>query len=154
MTQPQRATPLSHTPHRSPYLTRLSDLLELTQPLRSEKDLVAIVEARVTTAVIDSLAAAGLTAKELGQVLPPRTLSHRKAKVEKLTIDESERAIRVARILSLTEAIFGTDALAFQWLRKPMRRLSGKAPLDMLTTEAGGRLVEELLIQIDEGYSA
>lgn len=154
MTLPQRAAPLTHTPHRAPYLNRLSTLLELATPLRSEKDLIAVVEGCIATNAIDAMVNAGLTTKEVSQVLPPRTLSHRKAKGEKLTIDESERAIRLARILAMTEAIFGGEGQALQWLRKPMRRLSGKAPLEMLITEAGGRLVEELLIQIDEGYGA
>lgn len=154
MTLPLRAAPLTHTPHRTPYLNRLSSLLELATPLRSEKDLIAVVEGCLTTKAIDALVSAGLSTKELSQVLPPRTLSHRKAKGEKLTVDESERAIRLARILAMTETIFGNGGQALQWLRKPMRRLSGKVPLEMLITEAGGRLVEELIIQIDEGYGA
>lgn len=37
------------------------------------------------------------------------------------------------------------------WLRKPHARLEGRAPLSLLRTDTGSRLVEELLVQIDEG---
>lgn len=154
MNQPHRMTPLSHTPHRSPYLRRLSELLQLAQPLRTEKELAAIVEARVAPQALDNLGEAGLTAKELALVLPPRTLSHRRAKGGKLSVDESDRAVRLARVLALAEAVFGSGDLALRWLRKAMRRFDGRTPLEMLVTETGGRLIEEQLIQIDEGYSA
>jgi len=39
-------------------------------------------------------------------------------------------------------------------LRKPKSRFEGKTPVDMLATEAGGRLVEEMIGQIDYGMLA
>jgi putative toxin-antitoxin system antitoxin component (TIGR02293 family) len=154
MTQPQRAASLSHIPHRSPYLARLSVLLKLARPLRSEKELANIVEACVAPEALDCLGQAGLTAKELALVLPPRTLSHRRAQGAKLTVGESDRTVRLARVLALAEAVFGSNELALLWLRKPLRRFEGRTALEMLATETGGRLIEEQLIQIDEGYSA
>lgn len=38
---------------------------------------------------------------------------------------------------------------ALNWLRNP--RLDGRTPLSLLKTDAGSRIVEELLIQIDGG---
>ena len=147
-------TPVSYTPHKSPYLGRLSELLQLARPLRTEKELAASVEARVAPEALDKLGEAGFTGKELALVLPLRTLSHRRAKGGKLSVGESDRAVRLARMLALTEAVFGSDDLVLRWLRKAMRRFDGRTPLEMLVTEAGGRLIEEQLIQIDEGYSA
>jgi uncharacterized protein (DUF2384 family) len=39
-------------------------------------------------------------------------------------------------------------------MRTPKRRFRGKSPLEAIATEPGGRLVEEMLIQIDEGIFA
>jgi uncharacterized protein (DUF2384 family) len=39
-------------------------------------------------------------------------------------------------------------------MRQPKQRFGGRTPLDLLSTEAGGRLAEEMLIQIDEGMFA
>jgi len=38
-----------------------------------------------------------------------------------------------------------------EWLRKPHPRLEGRPPLSLLKTEMGSRIVEELLVQIDDG---
>ena len=62
--------------------------------------------------------------------------------------------MRVARITATAEQVFGEPERAWRWLRKPQQRFDGKAPIDMLTTEAGARLVEEMLVQIDQGIFA
>jgi putative toxin-antitoxin system antitoxin component (TIGR02293 family) len=142
------------TENRAPFLHRLSDLLGLEKPMRAERDIASVVQARIAPHVIDILANEGLTSKELAVVLPPRTLSHRRAKGESLSLEETDRAVRVARIMALAEGVFGDKEKAMRWLRKTPRRFEGRTPLAMLATEAGGRLVEQALIQIDEGYSA
>jgi uncharacterized protein (DUF2384 family) len=48
----------------------------------------------------------------------------------------------------------GDQESALGWLRAPKRRFEDRAPMQMLATEAGGRLVEQMLIQIDEGMFA
>jgi len=40
------------------------------------------------------------------------------------------------------------------WLEEPKKRFDRRTPLEMLRTETGGRLVEEFLVQIDEGMFA
>ena len=39
-------------------------------------------------------------------------------------------------------------------MRQPKVRFEGRTPLQMMVTEAGGRLVEEMLLQIDDGMFA
>jgi putative toxin-antitoxin system antitoxin component (TIGR02293 family) len=62
--------------------------------------------------------------------------------------------VRIARITSLAEEIFGEDAKAGRWLRKPKSRFEGRTPMEVLRTEAGARLVEEMLLQLDYGIFA
>ena len=40
------------------------------------------------------------------------------------------------------------------WMRAPKRRFESQSPLEMMRSEAGSRLVEEMLIQIEEGMFA
>jgi putative toxin-antitoxin system antitoxin component (TIGR02293 family) len=87
-------------------------------------------------------------------IIPRRTLVHRKGRRESLTHDESDRAVRMARITSLAEEVFGDDAKAGRWLRKAKSRFAGRSPLEMLRTEAGARLVEEMVLQLDYGFAA
>lgn len=72
----------------------------------------------------------------------------------KLSRGESDRQIRLARILVLAQATFGDTPSALQWMRGPKVRFAGKTPLQMMRTQAGSRLVEEMLLQIDEGMFA
>jgi putative toxin-antitoxin system antitoxin component (TIGR02293 family) len=57
----------------------------------------------------------------------------------------------MARTISQAENVFGNRDKALLWLRTPDDRLGNRTPLSMLRTESGGRLVEEMLWQIDEG---
>lgn len=84
-------------------------------------------------------------------VIPARTLARRKAKGEPLTIEETERALRFARIAAETNRVFANPTKAARWLRKPNRALNKQTPLSLLETETGARAVEELLGQIDHG---
>ena len=96
--------------------------------------------------------ALGLERGEIDAVIiPQRTLQHRRSRREKLTVEESDRVLRAIRVLSLAESVYGNRERALGWLRKPHPRLDGRAPLSLLKTDTGSRIVEELLVQIDEG---
>jgi putative toxin-antitoxin system antitoxin component (TIGR02293 family) len=62
-------------------------------------------------------------------IVSRRTLVHRKIRHESLTHDESDRAVRIARIMSLAEEVFGDDVKAAGWLRKAKTRFEGRTPL-------------------------
>ena len=59
--------------------------------------------------------------------------------------------LRVIRVLSLAESVYGSRERALAWLRNPHARLDGRTPLSLLNTDTGSRIVEDLLVQIDEG---
>lgn len=123
--------------------------------LRSGEDVAALVEKRLPAAAIKALVRGGLSDAEVYQlIVPRRTLAHRIAKHQPLSKDESDKAVRVARITSMAEHVFGEPERAWRWLRQPKRRFGGKLPVEMLATEAGARLVEEMIGQIDHGIFA
>jgi putative toxin-antitoxin system antitoxin component (TIGR02293 family) len=94
----------------------------------------------------------GLQRSEIHEtVIPARTLQHRRSRRERLTLEESDRVLRIVRILSSTESVYGNRERALAWLRKPHARLEGRSPLSLVKTDTGSRMVEELLVQIDEG---
>jgi putative toxin-antitoxin system antitoxin component (TIGR02293 family) len=139
---------------RSGVLKRVEEMLGVGG-LRSDQDLTARVEARLPTTVIDSLRRAGLTDQEVfALVLPRRTLTHRRARREALTPEESDRAVRIARAVALAERVFDDRDRAWRWLRAGKRQFRGRTPVQMLATETGARLVEDLLWRIDDGMAA
>ena len=130
---------------------QIGDWLGL-QPPATETDILRIVEDRLSPSVIKRLTALGLKASEIDEaVIPSRTLQHRRSRREKLTMEESDRVLRMIRVLSATETLYGDRERALAWLRRPHARLDGRSPLSLLSTDTGSRIVEELLIQIDEG---
>ena len=91
---------------------------------------------------------------ELDQiVLPRKTLAHRR-KLGTLTSEQSDRLMRVLRLLAAAEETFGNREKAATWLRRPTAALAGKRPLDLLDTNEGAREVETLLGRISHGIAA
>ena len=97
-----------------------------------------MVERCLPVSALTALKTHGLTEAEIYElVLPRRTYSHRKTKGQRLSREESDRAVRLARITSLAEHVFADETKAARWLRKPKRRFDSRTPLEMLLTEAG-----------------
>jgi putative toxin-antitoxin system antitoxin component (TIGR02293 family) len=108
--------------------------------------------ARATPAALGSLEARGYSQDEIfALVLPRRTFARRLKRREPLTVEETDRAIRLARVAELAEQTFGDKSKAHRWLRKPKRALGRATPLAYLASEAGARRVEEMLHRIDSG---
>lgn len=122
--------------------------------VRDDADLAGLAQERVDVDVIDRFAAQGLKADELAFIIPRRTLTHRRQQHERLSTEESDRAIRLARIVAQANTAFGSNKKALGWLRNPQKRFDGHSALEMAATEHGARLVEDALVQIDEGYFA
>lgn len=143
------------TPISQPRLMkRVQEILRVPR-LRSDQDLVILVEERLATDALDGLRRSGFTDEEIYTlVVPRRTLTHRRARRDALSRDESDRAVRLARIAALAEQVFGDVDRGWRWLRASKRQLDGRSPLQFTVTEAGARLVEELLYRIDEGMAA
>jgi putative toxin-antitoxin system antitoxin component (TIGR02293 family) len=74
------------------------------------------------------------------------------ARSERLSTEESERLLRVVRIIALADRVFGDHEKALGWLRDPDPRLEDRSCLSLLRTEAGGRLVANMIGQIEHGY--
>jgi putative toxin-antitoxin system antitoxin component (TIGR02293 family) len=118
----------------------------------TETDVLRIVEGKLAPTVIERLISLGLQRSEIDTaIIPLRTLQHRRSRQERLTVEESDRVLRLIRVLSQTESVYGSRERALAWLRNPHARLEGRTPLSLLNTDTGSRIVEELLVQIDEG---
>ena len=84
-------------------------------------------------------------------VIPLRTLNRRRLRQKPLSLDEGDRLARVARLFSLAVKSFGGAAKARRWLTCSNAHFDGRLPLSIIRTGVGGRAVEELLLQIENG---
>jgi putative toxin-antitoxin system antitoxin component (TIGR02293 family) len=127
----------------------------LGQQVRSQSDLAQAVRRRLPLVALKGLAAAGLTEQEIERfVIPQRTRRHRTERKQPLTIEESDRAVRLLRVQTVAEEAFGGTEKAHRWLRRPLAELDGETPLDIAQTEAGARVIETILAKIAWGAAA
>lgn len=114
-----------------------------------------IAEFALPASVISHFERAGIREEEVDRIIGPRRqLTKLVKKNADLTHEQTDRASRLAHIVSLSEKVFGRREKAFLWLRLPNELLGGKQPLEMISREPGARLVEEILMQIEYGVYA
>ena len=104
--------------------------------------------------MLDELAAAAgvgrlAMAKVIG--LSPTTLARRR-KSGTLTTEESDRLVRVARLVGMTyELMRDNGEAARRWLGDGHELIEGESPLERASTEVGGREVEQLIGRLRHG---
>jgi putative toxin-antitoxin system antitoxin component (TIGR02293 family) len=121
----------------------------------SDYELVGFAENGLPLTTVQRMVERGLTRDEVHSiVIPERTLKHRKARHQRLTKEESDRAIRAALLLARAGAVFGSSQDGLNWMRGPKRRFGNRPPIELMASETGARVVEEMLVQIDQGIFA
>lgn len=122
---------------------------------KDSREAVEATRRGLAVAAVDELLNAGrASVAEIDRlVLPRKTLSHRR-KIGMLTSEQSDRLIRLARVIAATEETFGSQEKAALWLRRPTSAFDGETSISLLDTDEGSRQVEHLLARIDHGLAA
>jgi putative toxin-antitoxin system antitoxin component (TIGR02293 family) len=81
--------------------------------------------------------------------IPPRTLARRKG--GRLEPQESERLMRLVRLVAQATDVLGTTKKAMDWLDSPNGALQGVTPLSLLDTDIGTQAAEAVLARIEYG---
>lgn len=117
--------------------------------------LAASVRAGLPVSLVDEVVAEGLvSAAELDRLAVSRkTLAHRRG-LGRLSPEQSDRLMRLLRVIAQARDTFGGMEKAARWLRRPTRVLDGAAPLDLLDTDLGAQRVGRVLGWIDHGIAA
>ena len=83
--------------------------------------------------------------------IPSRTLGRRRD-AGRLEPDESDRLLRLSRIVGLALRLFEGDlGRTRTWLLTPHSATAGESPLEFATTEVGAREVEYLIGRLEHG---
>lgn len=99
----------------------------------------------------------GLTDREIAGLLgmSEKTVGRlRKRPDHPLDAVASDRLYRTVRIFAFATEVFDDVGEARGWLRSPQIGLARRVPLDLMTTDAGTREVEDLLGRIEHGVLA
>ena len=131
--------------------THLSDFIGTEDGAK----ILPLVRHGLPVGAVDQFIETGaITAAELHELVLPRKTFANRRKLGRLTPEQSDRLVRVARIVALAEENFGSREIAHRWLRRPLTALGHEAPLVIAQTEAGARVIEAILGKIAWGAAA
>ncbi|HEY7099021.1 MAG TPA: antitoxin Xre/MbcA/ParS toxin-binding domain-containing protein [Terriglobales bacterium] len=123
-------------------------------PAASPAELIHKLERGLSYDSLQRLSAqSDIPVSRLAEVLaiPERTLARRKTS-GRLTLDESERLLRIANVFEKAVELFEGDVQsAVNWMTSSKKALEGHTPLDYSRTETGAREVESLVGQLEHG---
>lgn len=123
----------------------------LGRRVRVEDDLRRAVEAGLPVQTLSQVTN-HLGASELKYRIVAKATLHRRK--QKLSLAESERVERLARIIALAEHVWEDAALAREFLTSPQGSLGQERPVDLARTDIGARQVEDLLWKIEYSLPA
>jgi putative toxin-antitoxin system antitoxin component (TIGR02293 family) len=121
---------------------------------KSPKTIIKVIRAGLPYATVKFLQdTLELSRDQIATVLQMsfRTLERRK-KSGKLDSIESDRAIRLFRVFSRACELYeGDQEAALKWLKRKNSALEGLAPEEMIETEVGAVLIENLIGRLENG---
>ncbi len=126
-------------------------------PLENDLEMAALILAGLPAAVLRRVGSfLGLRPAKVGSIvnINEKTLERRLKAHARLKPDESERVARLMRIISLATSTLESEAHAREWLKRPLRELGGRTPLQLAATEPGAREVERVLGRLEHGIFA
>jgi putative toxin-antitoxin system antitoxin component (TIGR02293 family) len=125
----------------------IAEILGLGATVRTVGELESAVSAGLPKRALERLSARlhddRRTASAYKFKVVPQATWKRRSK--RLSVNESERTERLARVLAAAEYVWDDRAQAREWVSKPHRELKGQTPLEAARTELGARRVEDLL---------
>lgn len=128
----------------------------VTGRLVTELDLVGLVRRGLPPVAVDNFLAATRQPFSLieAYVMSERALARRRAAGLLLSKAESDRMLRIVRLVAAAENTIGDRDRALNWLQRPNRALEWQAPIAMADTNFGAREVEHLLGRVAHGLAA
>lgn len=92
----------------------------------------------------------GLTDREMARILNLSERTYHRYKDEaRLDVSASDRLLQLKKLLQYGEEVFGERGKFTRWIRRPLRVLGGKTPLELMDTNTGTKLVENTLGRIE-----
>jgi putative toxin-antitoxin system antitoxin component (TIGR02293 family) len=134
----------------------IAEILGLSNSVRTVRDLESAVLAGLPKRALEHLSARLYLDRKAAsaykyRVVPPATWKRRH---KRLSVEESERTERLARVLAAAEHVWNDRDEAREWMSRSHQELGGQTPLETASTELGARRVEDLLDKLFYGLPA
>lgn len=135
-------TPTQSTFSAGPVGNRLSALQLID---RSRQGLVGTEAGQIASLL-------AISDKEMARLLNQSVATfHRQAKAGRLDAATSERLLLLSQLATYGSIVFQDKAKFTRWLRRPLRLLGERSPLDLLDSLTGIQLVDDILGRIEYG---
>lgn len=123
---------------------------------KSDRDLEKAVVQGLPTDAVTSIVGRVYPGKtdKFYKVVPRSTLIRRQKEGSLLSIEESQKAERLARVFSFAVEVWGNEAKARSFMQKAHPMLEDRTPFEASLSELGARQVEQLLGRLMFGVSA
>lgn len=126
----------------------------LKRKVESDTDLRVATRSGLPVGTLPALAEKlGVERRRLARVvgISDRTLSRRLASEARLSPEESDRTMRLARVTAHAIDVFGDAKKAAHWMNSSNMVMQGETPLSLLDTDAGAQWVDTILGRIEYG---
>lgn len=88
------------------------------------------------------------------QLVPRSTLLRRQKEGSLLSLEESQKVERIARVFSFAIEVWGSENKAREFMKKPHPMLDDRTPFEASLNELGARQVEQILGRLMFGVCA
>ncbi len=123
------------------------------QPIHNDIDLIEITRKGLPKSVVQTISnILSISMEKMSQLIHVsyRTIQ-RKSDKDLLNVYSTEQILEIAEVISRGIEVLGTIEAFSIWLRKEIRALNYKAPLDFLDTTFGVKLIRDILGRIEHG---
>lgn len=126
----------------------------LQNVLSRQADVVQLIRRGLPYSTVDAVTEHfGLDVKDVRHIvkLTDRTVARRKQNPRPLDASQSERLIRVVKVMGLASEVLEDEDRARQWLKTSNIALNDECPLELLDTGIGFERVMDVLRRIEFG---
>jgi putative toxin-antitoxin system antitoxin component (TIGR02293 family) len=131
-------------------------VLGLSQKAKTGLDLAAAIEQGFPVKTVDRIAK--LLAPDdpsfAFMIVPRATLARQKRARRRLSLEQSDRAARLARVWTVAISVWKSPEATRRFLFEPHQLLEGRRPIDVTRTAVGARMIEEILGRLEHGSAA
>ena len=122
--------------------------------IESELDYILVGESGLSRESIEELTnVLGVTRKKMAEDIlnvSVKTIERRGGKA-KFNSQTSSHAVEIAKLVQHTYEVFQDEEKVKTWLNTPNRALHDHAPVDLMKTMTGLRMIDMILVRIEEG---
>jgi len=125
----------------------VAEILGLGASVRTPHDLETAVSEGLPKRSLELLSTRLFQEAKVASAYKFKVVPHAtwKRRTRRLSVAESEKTERLARVLAAAEFVFRDRKEGREWMSRPHPELHGRAPLDVARTELGARRVEDIL---------